>query len=283
MKTISFENVSFSYNRDTKSKDQCLRDISFSIKDQNVLGVFGPSGSGKTTLIFLFCGLLKPDHGRILIDGENPWEQKDAWEKLMSRMGAAFQFPEDMFFQESVSEEFIEILKKKGHSTEDAELMAIKAIEWTGLDPGSIWHRHTMRLSYGQLRLLSLALLWAQDWDFLILDEPTVGLDCLLKEKILKDLISRCHQPGKLGIITSHDTSTLLPLVDHAIILNKGEIALYDSREGILRKWESISSLNLSIPALAELSIKLKKAGLPLSQIWQNQNQALKDILDMMP
>jgi energy-coupling factor transport system ATP-binding protein len=282
LKTISLENVSFSYDRIKKLKNRCIRSISFRINEQNVLGIFGPSGSGKTTLIFLICGLLKPDCGRILVDGENLSEQKDAWEKLRSRMGVSFQFPEDMFFQESISEEFIEILGKKGHSREDAEHMAHRAIEWTGLAADSIWSEQPLHLSYGQLRRLSLALVWAQDWDLLILDEPTVGLDCLSKKKILGDLVCRCHKPGKLGIITSHDTSTLLPLVDHAIVLDKGEIALYDSREGILPKWESISSLGLSMPALAELSIKLKKAGLPINQIWQNQSQAIKDIVDMM-
>jgi energy-coupling factor transport system ATP-binding protein len=282
VKSISFENVTFSYNKDTKLKDQSLRNISFSINDKNILGVFGPSGSGKTTLIFLLCGLLKPDYGRILIDGKNPLEQKVTWGKLRNRMGVAFQFPEDMFFQGYVSEEFIEILGGKGHSKEEAEHMALRAIEWTGLDAGSIWHRHTMHLSYGQLRLLNLALVWSQDWDLLILDEPTVGLDCLSKEKILKDLVCRCHQPGKLGIITSHDTATLIPLVDQALVLDKGKIVLFDSGDKILHKWENISSLNLSIPALAELSIKLKKAGLPINQIWQNQSQAIKNIVDLL-
>jgi energy-coupling factor transport system ATP-binding protein len=282
LKTISLENVSFGYDKDTNLKNPCLKNISFSINEQNVLGIFGPSGSGKTTLIFLICGLLKPDCGRILIDGENPSKQKDTWEKLRSRMGVTFQFPEDMFFHESISEEFTEILGKKGYSREDAEHMAHKAIEWTGLDNDSIWSAHPMHLSYGQLRRLSLALVWAQDVDILILDEPTVGLDCLSKKKILGDLVCRCHQPGKLGIITSHNTSTLLPLVDYAVVLDKGEIALYDSTEKILRKWEDISSLGLSIPALAELSIKLKKAGLPINRIWQNQTQAVKDIVDMM-
>jgi energy-coupling factor transport system ATP-binding protein len=220
-----------------------------------------------------------PDYGKILVDGQNPSNQKLCWEKLRSRMGVTFQFPEDMFFQESISEEFWKILGEKGHSKKDVERLSHNAMKWIGLDANNLWSKHPFHLSQGQLRQLSLALVWAQDWDLLLMDEPTVGLDCLLKGKILKDLLQRCHQHDKLCIITGHDTSTLLPLVDYGIILDKGEIVLYDTREKILQKSDCLSSVGLSMPPLADLSIKLKKNGLPINQIWKDQGQAIRDLI----
>ncbi len=283
MKEISLEDISFSYDRNSKEKARCLKAISLKITQGKVLGVFGPSGAGKTTLIFLICGLLKPDHGRILIDGEALSDRKEDWKRLRSKMGVAFQFPEDMFFKESISEEFWNILGEKGYARENATRMAKQALNWAGLDADSLWSRHPLHLGYGQLRRLSLALVWAQDRDFLILDEPTVGLDCLTKKRLLKDIVHYCHQKKKLSIIACHDTSALLPLVDHGLILQGGEIVFQGTREKLLDKPECLASAGLSLPPLADLAIKLKRDGLPVNQIWKNLDQAIEGITEMIP
>lgn len=280
---ISLQNVSLSNARDDTKSPYFLENISLSISRGKVLGIFGPSAAGKTTLLFLICGLLKPDYGTVEVDGEDPTRQRDGWKKIREHMAVAFQFPEDMFFHESVSEEFWKILKEKGHTKKGAASLAHKALEWAGLDASSLLNRHPLYLSQGELRKMSLALVWAQDRECIIVDEPTVGLECIWKKRIIQDIIQDCHRRGKIGIIATHDTPTLLPLVDISIILDKGKIIIQGPWSEILNKPECLSSCGLSLPPLADLAIRLKNAGMQIHRIWKDLDQATEDINEWIP
>jgi len=282
LKEIFLDDISYSVQRHG-NKIYLIRNISFKMTQGDVWGILGPSGAGKTMLILLICGLLNPDQGKILVDGLHLSEQKNGWRSFRSKMGIVFQFPEDMFFHETVAEEFLKLLEIRGYSTEDAKRLAHEALEWAGLDPHSLWSRHPLHLSHGQLRLLSLALVWGQDWDLLVLDEPTIGLDSISKQRMLKEMVHRCHHEGKMGIIASHDTDTLLPLIDHALILQEGRCLIQDTSDDILSNPASLTAIGLSIPPLAELSFKLRNSGVPVRHIWRDLDQAARDIMGRIP
>jgi len=270
---ILFEDVSFDYDN---THAPCFLDhIFLNVSEGSVLGIFGPSGSGKTTLALLAAGLLDPCHGRVLVGGCPP-------RHLRGGVCIAFQIPEDIFLRDSVCDEFINVLQERGHPREDAERLARQAITWAGLDPNALWARHPLRLSHGELRRLSLALVWAQHWDVLILDEPTVGLECRAKRGMMEDIARRCHREGKVVVIASHDTSLFLPLVDHGIVLKDGKILFQGNREELLEHHERMTSAGLSLPPVADLAITLKHAGLPVHRIWLDCEQASADIATML-
>ncbi|MGA1844642.1 MAG: energy-coupling factor ABC transporter ATP-binding protein [bacterium] len=270
---LVFEDVCFDYE---KGHAPCfLEHVSLTVSRGSVLGVFGPSGSGKTTLALLAAGLLNPRCGRVLVDGYPARRQGTS-------ICMAFQIPEDMFLGDSVSDEMVGILKERGQQGEDAEQRARQAITWAGLEPEVLWARHPLHLSHGELRRLSLALVWEQDWDVLILDEPTVGLECRVKRGMMDDIVRRCHREGKVVVIAGHDTSLLLPLIDYGIVLNGGKILIQGSREELLEHHELITAAGLSLPQLADLAITLKGAGLPVERIWLDCDQASEDIAAML-
>ncbi len=260
-----------------------LEDISLGIKSGEVTGIFGQSGSGKTTLIYLICGLLKPEKGKILINGEDPSKQKGAWKTIRKNLGVSLQFPEDMFFQESVLDEFKRILGDKRYTKDEIQSLAINALKWAGLDKVNLLERHPLQLSQGEMRRLSLALVRAQNSSCVILDEPTVGLDPIAKKKMVKEIIQYYRQEDKIVIISSHDTPVILPLVDQIIILKKGKIITQGSWNNILGKEaDSLISAGLSFPPFADLSIRLKMAGIPVKNIWKEFDQAKKDIVELI-
>jgi len=281
LKEISVEDISFGYDKD-RHKGPCLRNISFHIRQGETIGVFGPSGAGKTTLIFLICGLLKPDKGQIRVNGESLSEQRNAWKRFRDKIGMAFQFPDEMFFHESVSEEFLSVLTKKGFSDEKAKDLACEALKWAGLDAEAFWLRYPLHLSQGQLRRLSLAIVWAQKQELLILDEPTVGLECRFKKEMIEDMIAYCRENGRMGIIAGHDTTSLLSLVDYALILRDGETVLQGTSGKILSQPDCLTSAGLSLPLPADLFIKLKQSGLCGNRIWRDIDEASHDIIEWL-
>ena len=94
-------------------------------------------------------------------------------------------------------------------------------------------------------------------------------------------MISHCKKKEKIGIIASHDTTTLLPLVDYGLILRRGEMIMQGTSEKILNKPDCLASADLSLPPLTDLSIKLRQMGLPINQIWRNLDDATHDIIEL--
>ncbi|MGA1795534.1 MAG: ATP-binding cassette domain-containing protein [bacterium] len=270
---LVFEDVCFDYEND--HAPYLLEHVSLTVSAGSVLGVFGPSGSGKTTLALLAAGLLNPRCGRVLVDGYPP-------RRPGTSVCMAFQIPEDMFLRDSVCDEMVGTLQEKGQQREDAAQRARQAIVWAGLEPKALWTRHPLHLSHGELRRLSLALVWEQDWDVLILDEPTAGLECRVKRGMMEDIARRCHCEGKIVVIAGHDTPLLLPLIDYGIVLQGGKILTRGSREGLLEHHEMVTAAGLSLPPMADLAITLKDAGLPIHRIWLDCEQASEDIAAML-
>ena len=280
MKDISLENISFRYHHHHRYR---LQNVSLNVSQGSILGIFGPSGAGKTTLLFLICGLLKPECGHILVDGKNPLKCKSDFRDLRRKTGLAFQFPEDMVLQSAISEEFYKMMEKRDDPIPDIKQAAFDMLHRVGLDADSLWARHPLHLSHGELKRLSLALVWAKEPDLFILDEPTVGLDCQEKKGIMTEIIRYCRHEKKMCIMASQDTSTLLPFVDNTLILRDGKMIFWGTRGEILQYPEKLMDSDLSLPPMADLAIRLKKSGFPVHRVWEDLDQAIHEIMEIIP
>lgn len=277
----TFEHVSLSINKSGFS----LQDISFSLKQGEVLGIFGPGSSGKTSLLYLVCGVYRPDKGRIIVNGEDVIKE-DTWKRIRHRMAVAFQFREDMFSHNSILDEFKGIFGNRITSRQELESLSLKALKWAGMKKPDILYRMPFHLSQGESSRLGLALVIAKDADCMILDEPTTGIEPASGKRLMHDLVRHCHRHKKIGIILSHDTRILLPLVDKSMILSDGRVINYGIWDEILDKYGLIPSVGLPLPPIAELAIRLKKKGFPVTRIWKNHNEAskaLKSLLSSTP
>ena len=174
---------------------------SFSLRAGVCAALSGANGSGKTTLGKLMAGLLRPDRGRVLIDGEDT----AGWPlgRFGRRVGYLFQAPERQLFAPTVAEELTFPLTLTGMPPQQAIEAASAMLDRFGL--ATLAEASPFTLSRGEKQRLALAALLMQDPQYLVLDEPTTGLDNRRKG-ILGDTVRRLVKQGAGILVIGHDT-----------------------------------------------------------------------------
>lgn len=193
---IVFESVDFKYRRSTN----IFQGLDLSVNSKEITAITGKNGSGKTTLSKLATGMLHPQKGRIIIDGEDIMVMSLG--KLGTKLGYVFQAVERQLFGMTVLDELTFVNRLKG--IEESETYA-KANELIGaFDLIGLEDRHPSTLSYGEKRRLAIAAALMSDIRFLILDEPTSFLDPERVESLSSTLDS-LKAKGVGMLIISHD------------------------------------------------------------------------------
>jgi ABC-2 type transport system ATP-binding protein len=206
---------------------QALRGISFEIKQGEVFGLLGPNGAGKTTTIEILVGLRQPDQGAVRVCGLDPARESN---ELKQRIGAALQATvlQDKMTVEEALWLFGSFYKKK--------LPTDSLLESFGLAEKR--HAHFDKLSGGQKQRLALALALVNDPELVLLDEPTVGLDAMLRRDIYA-LIERFRSEGRTVLLTTHYIEEAERLCDHVAIIDHGlVVAMGTPRELVSRSGE---------------------------------------------
>lgn len=225
---IVFDKVCFSYGA-----RQIIKDLSFSINSDERVAILGGSGEGKTTILKLIMGLIKPDSGRIIIDGEDITGKTED-ELREARMKFSLVFQEGALFDSlNVKENVAFCLREYTKIPEEEidrkvrELLSIVGVE------------HAMEfmpeeLSGGMHRRVSIARsLAACDPKMFLYDEPTSGLDPVNAENICK-LILELSKGGKGFIIVTHKVMDALRVANRFMFLKDGELVFDGDREKLL-------------------------------------------------
>ncbi len=212
---IQLKNVSFRYP-ESKFSIHCDNLV---LRKKEVTLFIGENGSGKTTLLKLCCGILKPDEGQLFINGENA--NKWPLGKIGKNIGYLFQEPSRQLFTATVWEEMNFAGRILG---EDSEKMRKKAADLLNqVSMMALADRSIYRLSRGEKQRLAIAAILMQDIQYLILDEPTTGLDSEQRAS-LYGLLERLIEGG-LGIaIISHDKNVISNFNSRKIEIVKGGI-----------------------------------------------------------
>lgn len=201
-------------------KLQALNDISAEFQQGQVVSLLGPNGSGKTTLIKSILGLVRPDSGKILVDGQLV-NGDPSYRDNIGYMPQIGRYPDNMKVGQLFT--MIKDIRKKEHSGTDEEL-----IEKYGLS--NIFEKSMRTLSGGTRQKVSAALAFLFDPPILILDEPTAGLDPLSSE-ILKEKIIAEKKKNKLILITSHILSDLEEFTTHIVYMQEGKLIFLKDAE----------------------------------------------------
>ena len=204
-----------------------INNISFNIKKGDIVGLIGPDGAGKTTLIRLLIGLLKPTSGSIEILGLSPIDNVNELHKVVGYMPQKFGLYEDLTVQENL-ELYANL---KGLSEEEKEEYFKIMLSFTNLK--TFTNRLAGRLSGGMKQKLGLACSLLGNPQFLLLDEPGVGVDPISR----RELMSMVRELSKGGMTILWSTSYLdeAENFDKTIVLNEGQI-LYDGIPSELTK-----------------------------------------------
>lgn len=190
-----------------------LKDISFSLKENEIVGFIGPNGAGKSTIMKCMTGLYKVSEGSILIDGNDIEKHR---EDALSKVGASIEYPS--LYPELTGEEHFKLVA----SWRKVSKERIKQMEEFSNLKDNL-KRKARNYSMGMKQKLMLSLIMLSDPDLLILDEPTNGLDpdavFDLREKLLD-----IKKQGKTIFISSHNLDEIQKIVDRVIFIEKGRI-----------------------------------------------------------
>jgi energy-coupling factor transporter ATP-binding protein EcfA2 len=193
-----------------------LRDLSMDVREGEILAIVGPNGAGKTTLVKHFNGLLRPSRGNVLFMRKGVRRQTPA--EIATRIGIAFQNPNDQFFKTTVKDELAvgwDLCKKKPAGwLEELRIL----FQLHGLLAQSPY-----RLSEGQKKRVSIASVLVTNPRLLVLDEPTVGQDGLFLET-LADLLLTLSAKGFTIVIVTHDLEFALATAGRWIVVHGGKV-----------------------------------------------------------
>ncbi|HRE36901.1 MAG TPA: ABC transporter ATP-binding protein [Chitinophagaceae bacterium] len=208
---ISIEHISKRFR-----KLQVLEDINANMEKGQVISLIGPNGSGKTTLIKSILGMVRPDKGKITVDG-HVISGDHSYRANIGYMPQIGRYPDNM----RIGQLFRMIENIRGVAADKQDETLIRQFELE-----KIYDKPMRTLSGGTRQKVSAALAFLFDPAILILDEPTAGLDPLSSE-LLKDKIIAEKKKNKLILITSHILSDLDELTTHVMYLQEGKLQFF--------------------------------------------------------
>jgi energy-coupling factor transporter ATP-binding protein EcfA2/energy-coupling factor transporter transmembrane protein EcfT len=255
---------------DTAAELPLLTSMNHCFKAGTVTLLLGRSGTGKTMLLELLSGLREPSSGQIRMGTEPLWTGSSSRRipnrQLLLRLGTAFQHPEQQLFADTIKEEFLYTLRPYKLSRDKMDQRMRAALR---LFPGEAkyWlERDPFTLSGGQQRRLSLALLQAAAPEWLLLDEPTAGIDAEGASLLCEQLQKRKTE-GLGTLIVTHDPEALIALADSMLILCEG--GFWEGTPAELAEQPYIwKKAGLALPARLETLRLLREAGFHVPTGW---------------
>ena len=271
---IEIKNVSYTYMKKTPFEKTALQDISFCVKEKDFLAIAGHTGSGKSTLIQIIAGLIDLENGAVEIDGETI-KNKSARKKI----GMVFQYPEYQLFEETVEKDIAFGARNLGLSEEEIEKRVNESMKMVDLDE-NLKTASPFELSGGQKRRVAIAGILALKPKYLILDEPTAGLDPKAKKNLLSE-IKRLHRAGVTIIFVSHSMEDIANLANRVIVLAQGKILFEGTPRKLFGQTEILEQAGLMPPPVTQLMLELRRAGFPVSKEIITIDEAEKELLKL--
>lgn len=281
--SICVENVSCVYSKGSPFEKVALENISLTIEKGEFIGIIGHTGSGKSTLIQHLNGLIHPTSGKVTIDGVDLAAKTKAAVAKRHSVGMVFQYPEHQLFEETVAKDIAFGPKNLGCSEEETEKRVKSAMKFAGLDYDTFGGRSPFRLSGGQQRRVAIAGVIAMHPDFLILDEPSAGLDPIGRREIFSRIQS-WYQKGVFSVIlVSHNMDDIARLVTRLLVMHKGHLVMDGKPMDIfLHHRRELQECGVDAPPLTQTLLYLKEKGIPVPEDAKTVEEAVDRMSQML-
>ena len=248
---------------------KAVKGISFDVEEGEMIAFIGPNGSGKSTTIKMMTGILHANAGEISVLGLNPKTER---KKLAYEIGTVFGQKEQLWMHLTPFDNFKFFAAIYDIPDEKAEKKIQELIELFDLE--KFINTPVRNLSLGQRIRCEIVASLIHDPKILFLDEPTIGLDPVVKENI-RALIKKMNKELKMTVfLTSHDVSDIEKLCKRVIIINNGEVVLNDSMVNL--KYHYLNKKIIEV----KLEKSLKLEDIPGITVLKNSNGNLKMEID---
>ncbi len=296
---LELKNVSYIYEIGTPNEKKALSDVSVSFHKGEFVGIIGHTGSGKSTMIQMLNGLIKPTSGEILLNGidinADPTDEevrslcglpegkkiskkhrKQAKAKRMLKVrqtvGLVFQYPEHQLFEMTIEKDVAFGPTNMGLPKEEIDKRVRDSIRMVGLDE-SYLQKSPFELSGGQKRRVAIAGVLAMQPDYLILDEPTAGLDPKGRDEILGEMKRLQKETGISILLVSHSMDDVARYTDRIVAMDNSMLRYDGTPDEVFTHAEELKAMGLNIPQVTELSLKLREKGYAIDHTILNLDQ----------
>ena len=257
---ILLNHVSYVYNKGFADERTTLKDVNLHITKGEFVAVIGHTGSGKSTLMQHLNGLYTATEGTVYYNGQDIADHDFSIKQLRQKVGLVFQYPEYQLFAETVEKDVCFGPENMDISKVEAQKRAYEAIEAVGL-PDTIYDCSPLQLSGGQKRRAAIAGILAMQPDYLVLDEPTAGLDPYSAEKLLEMLKDLQVRQGIAIILVSHSMEEVAEYADRIVVMDQGKICFDEPTWKVFTRKQELEELGLAVPTGNRILNALKNAG----------------------
>lgn len=273
-------NLTYNYGGNGPFTNDAVRDVSFSVDKGEIVGIIGHTGSGKSTLVQQLNGLLKPTEGRVLFEGRDIWENPKEIKKIRSQIGLVFQYPEYQLFEETVFADIAFGPKNMGLDGEELKQRVYEICKLIGI-PEEYFEKSPFELSGGEKRRVAIAGVMAMRPKVLILDEPIAGLDPKGRKDVVDMIIEYRNTYNATVLIISHNMEDMAVLADKLVVMDKGNLLMFDTTEKVFSNKEILRNAGLNIPIVTRVFEALGEKGYKVPENIFTVEAAVKYLLGL--
>lgn len=277
---IEVKDLTYTYGGNTPFINDAVHNVNFSVEKGEIVGIIGHTGSGKSTLVQHLNGLLKPTSGTVLLDGKNIWDDPKNIKQIRSRVGLVFQYPEYQLFEETVYDDIAFGPKNMGLSGQELD-SRIKEICALVNIKSDYFQKSPLDLSGGEKRRVAIAGVMAMQPEVLVLDEPVAGLDPRGRIDVVDMVKNYRRAYGATVLIISHNMEDMAVLADKLLVMNSGEVAMFDTTNNVFRQGDKLRKMGLNVPIVTRVMDSLRMRGLDIPDDIFTVDRACKYLLSL--
>lgn len=218
---------------------KAVDDISFHVDKGEILGFIGPNGAGKSTVIKMLTGILTPTAGSCLINGQNPQKNR---KKYVKEIGVVFGQRTQLWWDLPLTETYAVL--REIYEVEEAQFQKQMAFLNEVLELEPFIHSPVRTLSLGQRMRADIAASLLHNPKVLFLDEPTIGLDVVVKDNIRKAISKINQEEGTTVILTTHDLEDISSLCKRIVMIDHGKKVYDGSLYHLKQQYGQMRELN---------------------------------------
>ncbi|MDK9756110.1 DUF3744 domain-containing protein [Vibrio sp. D173a] len=246
---LAIRNLTYSYD----DEKNALEDVSFDVKRGEFISVLGKNGSGKSTITKLVMGVIEPDQGSMILNGQD-LNELTIFERSQ-KVGVVMQNPNHMISHHMIFDEVAFGLRNRGVEEKQVEAKVLEALELCGLSKYRHWPIEA--LSYGQKKRVTIASILALEPELLILDEPTAGQDYRNYTSMLSFIEKLNRELGITVMIISHDMHLVLEYTTRSIVIADSKLIADAPMTEVFSSPALLDQANLATTSLYELATEL--------------------------